>query len=616
MIFIIAGVVILVVVSFFVLSSNKKTTKVNDDNENVNLGEEMLFDIENEIDDKILSLDDDKTLNIDDEIIDLKIPSSESNSKLSEPVKLQDPSFKDGKFKNFMQLTNDEFRDMINYENDYINNNIINSNKDIDMSLVVGKYEILKRMKEIRDNNLNKEFEIIRVKSEHKTDEEKNNYINKIRILMLLSRHNPVGLTMNEIKDNDDKLGMLSTQKLSILLKNLINNCNIQKYTTPVDTFFVYVNSIGYDFGMLKNPNWEDVKVIDKKQETKDEKIEVFELTDLKEELFEDDGVIGKKVNSLLDKYLNIKLKSNLSNSDTNSLLNKLYKEIVSMIKFDDYKKVISSSDVNINLIKGIYLYNLKEFLMEFDDSSKESHVNSYSMIICDIHKNLFMPSDSVDKMSIIRCIGTLKNKMNSDFNIEDIGLKKEDNKYVRKAICVDYLVKNILKNKNEESTFYNGRLNPIKFLDYLSRGIVYFRDDQIEFDGKKREALGIEFNSNAIWLNCDILLDVNTFIRDSLDLIEYIEEDDRFLVNIEDIDESIRNYFGDENLTAYSFVSLFANKYAEFKLSSSLEGFEIKVHPEITEKFPQINQYLEELVNHIFTFNKIPIKNKEINFV
>ena len=261
-------------------------------------------------------------------------------------------------------------------------------------------------MKEIRDNTLDKEFEIKRVKLEHKSEEQRQTYLTKIRLLMLLSRHNPIGLSIEEIRDKDDELGRLSIQKLSIMLKNLISNCNIQKYSTPVDTFFVYVNSIGYDFSMIKEPVWEV------EESTKNEEnlgsLEVIELLDLKEEHFFDGGIIKQNIHYYLNKYLNLKTKSNLSTANLNTMLNELYKDITSMIKFDDYKRVISTSDVNINLVKGIYLYNLKEFLLEFDGNDYDGYVNLYTNIINNIHKNLFMPEDQITKSSIIESLGML----------------------------------------------------------------------------------------------------------------------------------------------------------------------------------------------------------------
>lgn len=611
---------------FFIINSKKSSSNIEKtevDNLNTGIGPEMMLNLN---DDKEIHIDTDN--NSDEEIIDLNytLNNTESAPKNNDTENLdnlkennsnkiiENPSFKNGQFKNFMEMTSDEFRAMINYENNEINNNIMNSNKDIDMSLVVGKYEILKRMKEIRDNTLDKEFEIKRVKLEHKSEEQRQTYLTKIRLLMLLSRHNPIGLSIEEIRDKDDELGRLSIQKLSIMLKNLISNCNIQKYSTPVDTFFVYVNSIGYDFSMIKEPVWEV------EESTKNEEnlgsLEVIELLDLKEEHFFDGGIIKQNIHYYLNKYLNLKTKSNLSTANLNTMLNELYKDITSMIKFDDYKRVISTSDVNINLVKGIYLYNLKEFLLEFDGNDYDGYVNLYTNIINNIHKNLFMPEDQITKSSIIESLGMLKNKLNVDFNTEDINYQNEDSKYIKKAIAIDFVVKAIFKVKDQNNIFYASKLNAIKFLSYISEGVVFFRDDQIEFDGSKREALGLEFNSSSIWINPEILLDVNTFIREALDLIDFIEEDDKFKINLADIDEEIRGYFNDEHITAYSFLSLFINKYAEFNIIDGFNGFEIKVNEYLKEKFPDINNYLEQLIKVIADFNKLPIENKEVNFL
>lgn len=600
---------------FFIINNKKSSSDIESEN---------IDDLNINSDSEMLNLDDDKAIDIDDnsfdeEIIDLPLNNNveqkdNENDNLNSNKDMENPSFKDGKFKNFMQMTSEEFRAMINYENNLINDTIMNSNRDIDMSLVVGKYEILKRMKEIRDNTLDKEFEIKRVKLEHKSDEQRQNYLLKIRLLMLLSKHNSIGLSIDEIRDKDDELGRLSIQKLSIMLKNLINNCNIQKYSTSVDTFFVYVNSIGYDFSMLKEPVWETEET-SKNEETLGS-LEALELGDLKIEDFSDEGIIKKNIHYYLNKYLNLKTKSNLSNANLNTMLNELYKDITNIIKFDDYKRVISTSDVNINLIKGIYLYNLKEFLLGFDGNNYDDYVNTYTDIINKIHKNLFMPEPKITKSSVIESLGLLKDKLSSDFNIDSIDYQNEDSKYIKKTIAIDFVVKSIFKVKNQNSIFYGNKLNAIKFLSYLSDGVVFFRDDQIEYDGTKREALGLEFNSSSIWINPEILLQVNTFIKDALDIIDFIEENEKFNINLADIDEEIRGHFNDENVTAYSFLNLFINKYAEFNIVDDFNGFEIKVNDYLSEKFPNINNYLEELVKAMAKFNNLPIENKEVNFL
>lgn len=604
----------------------KLNDKKDDKKNQIEIDEELKKEIEELENEYNLNFEDDKITEFDDsfssneEIINLdsfkssiqikeeeqqKEEIKKADSKINEPIKTKN----DNKFKSFLDMTDDEFKEMITDENKIVSEMVMNSSKDVDMQILQNKLQTLKRMKNIRDNQIDKEFEIIRIKGEHKTETARENYIYKLRILNFLSKNGLI-LTMDKIRD-EEEISKLSIQRVSILLKNLIDTCNIQKVENNDETFFMYATPIGYDFSMLKNPVWEanfDVKNKDNKTNT----IEPLELGDLKEKDFEDGGVIKTNLTYLLEKYLNLKTKTN---PNMNSMLNEFFKDIVSLIRYEDYKRVLSSSDVNINMIKGVYLYTLRDFLRKIGKDDKV-HVEKYSNKLSDMHKNIFMPDEEINKISIIESLGNLKDLVSENLQIENINYYNEDSKYIKKAIAIKYAVETITEGTDDKNLFINKKINAIKLLKYFSDGTVFFNDEQIEYDMTKREVKGLEFNAEHIWLNPEILLNVNLFIKETMNLVDFIEENENLKMSLDDLDREVANLFNFENVTSFSYLNLFISKYLSLKFTDNIDEIKVIINNKETEEiFKDIKEKVTMLINLLLSYNGISSENKKIIF-
>ncbi|MFI3210499.1 MAG: hypothetical protein R3Y64_05555 [Peptostreptococcaceae bacterium] len=507
----------------------------------------------------------------------------------------------------FTKMTDTEFKDLVTKENNELNEAMLDPNKKVKESVVQHKIDILKRMKSIRDNSIDKENEIIKIKNDHKTELAREGYINKVRVLELLSKAKEP-ITMDELKD-DSEIAKLSLQKMSILIKSLVDGCNIQTFVKDKETYYVYATSIGYDFSMLKNPIW---KTIYEKQNVVT-KIQPLELNELKESLFEDKGIVKVNINNYLEKYISLKLK--VENPNLNSLLIECFNDISSIVVFEDYQKIIIDSGLNINTIKGIYLYTLKEFFESYcEGMDLKEHIETYTNIVSSMQKSIFMPTNTT-YLAVTEAVGTYVDLVDGDFDVKNVSYDEDDNKYVKRFKDIRYVIEIVNKSSNPRNMFIKNKVNVTRLIDLFVNEVVYFKKDEVVRNDDKVEIAGMEFNNENIWLNPELLFNVDDFMREVISFVDFIENDTSLRIPANDVGREVSKFFDFNNLSAFGYFNLFVQRYVILKPDEELNSVKIRINEELLDVFPVIKSKLVLFTQLIFAYDNLKIEQKDIIF-
>ncbi len=552
------------------------------------------LDLDNKKEDKIES-------KVKEEISEIK---EEIKEKVIEQI--QEPE-EEKEFIVFTKMTDSEFKDLVTKENDELNKVMLDSSKKVKESVIQHKIDILKRMKSIRDNSIDKENEIVKIKNDHKTELAREGYINKVRVLELLSKAKEP-ITMDELKE-DSEIAKLSLQKMSILIKSLVDGCNIQTFVKDKETYYVYATSIGYDFSMLKNPIW---KTVYEKQNVIT-KMQPLELNDLKDSLFEDKGAIKINIYDYLEKYISLKLK--VEHANLNSMLIECFNDISNIIVFEDYQKIIMDAGLNINTIKGIYLYTLKEFFESYSEGMDfKEHIETYTNIVTAMQKSILMPTNTT-YLAVTEAIGTYADLVDGDFDVNSISYNEDDNKYVKRFKDIRYVIELVNKLSNPRNMFIKNKVNVTRLIDLFVNEVVYFKKDEVVRNNDKVEIAGMEFNNENIWLNPELLFNVDDFMREVISFVDFIENDTSLRIPANDVGREVSKFFDFNNLSAFGYFNLFVQRYVILKPDEELNSVKIRINEELLEVFPAIKSKLVLFTQLIFAYNNLKIEQKDIIF-
>ena len=105
-----------------------------------------------------------------------------------------------------------------------------------------------------------------------------------------------------------------------------------------------------------------------------------------------------------------------------------------------------------------------------------------------------------------------------------------------------------------------NGKVNGIFAAQVLlGEDLFFFNDGEIAFDGEHHLLKGIQVNGEKVGEIPGLLENAQALAMGLADCMMTIEQNEKLMCSLSDIDEELRYYINDENLTGITLMHLFA---------------------------------------------------------
>ena len=377
-----------------------------------------------------------------------------------------------------------------------LQNNINEMNKKINKANEVYKNNVEKYKKQIKENEYNYKLLSQQIEGYKNNLEEKDNKINQLSKIIELNKKKDKEYEIkikSIIEENNKKYSTL--QKENILLKNNLqeqNNIN-KKKDEIIKSYELKISELNKANDNLKKEN-----------ETNKNTIDVNKEIEIIKEKYQQ--TVDEKMNKI-SKSLIKKIGENLSN--LKKKYNELYKQKESVMnsKFEEMKKLIDKSNVNLINNNNINLNNIQN--IEIKDSNFINEINEDDNILSKtqiIEKgkkiNLEYIEDKNDIINLKNNNNNKKEEINNEIKNNNINIKQKqiitpqgpnDNKNNNQK---NYFMKtpggeeNQTKNNNQENSDYSFDCTNAMYLTLY----VY------EGTAKEKMEITLKNNGNKTW--------------------------------------------------------------------------------------------------------------------
>jgi len=380
------------------------------------------------------------------------------------------------------------------------------------------------------------------------------------------------------------------------------------------------INDLAKDIlahGTEKDQNL-DLK-FEKEDSNPDEIQDFIPLNDLSEDDFEAGGRIARGINFYLKENVNNYLDYVKDKTKLNEAFQNLFLDIVNLVDFEIYREtIVEDSYVNGFCLKAIFMHSIKDFWSEITNEFKnyDKILQQYTNILNNIMRYLFSRKDQFTDNELISSLGTfgIKRRELLCKILNNYKLKKDSNVLKNKLEFIDLLIKESMKHNDMTMPLINGKINGIMLLYYLSEDAIYFKEDQISYNNAEHKIEKFELNEERIWLNADLLLDLDNFFLEMINLGDYLEENLSLRIPISNIGDEAKEVFRNEDVTAITLLNLFTSGYARFVIVDT-DIYCIHLDDFLKESFSMYEEYMTEFISSIRSYMGMDMKQVKLIF-
>ncbi len=301
-------------------------------------------------------------------------------------------------------------------------------------------------------------------------------------------------------------------------------------------------------------------------------------------------------------------------------IANELFVNLVNIIDFANYRDHIVSKVAGNQAgmtMKGLFLYTIRSFFWTMREYNQSPKVRNYFIVLFNNMLNYyFCPDETISDEIKLNAFGTFGLKYREELlalfnNSKSHG---DDNLLGAKLSFIYDSVRAVLAEGKEELAVCGGKINAIRLLQYLSDDVVYFKPDNVIFEGSKRVMQGLEANAEYFWNHPEIILDFESFGNGLSDLINYLEHDITYTYSLSEIDEDGHQFFKYEDVTGFSFLNLFATEAAGFSRAGE-DAYEVYLDIELELSHSEFKERIAGLIYDLGKYNDHYIDSNAISF-